>query len=260
MALKIVVDTLEGLDDATKALYEQKPNAEGKFDLIVEGIDGLRSALGSEREAAKKERIRAEKAEALSKAFSELGMAPETIKELKSKMEGDAEAQLLAAGKINELLGLRTTKMREDFQKKLEAADETVKKALDTASKWTGKVLENHIREAALVVGVHKNAVQDALLRARGIFQLNEDGNAVAMRDGSPVLGKDGKTPLSPSEWLDSMKEVAPHWFPAPGSGTGSQQSSNATNAKSIKRAAFEALGPAERRKAVVEDGMTIVD
>ena len=36
------------------------------------------------------------------------------------------------------------------------------------------------------------------------------------------VFGKDGKTPLTPVEWAESLKETAPHLFPrAEGSGAG---------------------------------------
>ncbi len=52
------------------------------------------------------------------------------------------------------------------------------------------------------------------ILRARSVFQLSEDGQAVAMADGEIVYGKDGKTPLSPLEWAEGLRESAPHLWP----------------------------------------------
>jgi hypothetical protein len=55
------------------------------------------------------------------------------------------------------------------------------------------------------------------------MFTLDENGNAVQLDgDSQVVIGKDGKTPFNPAEWLDSMRESAPHWFPAGASGSGS--------------------------------------
>jgi len=44
------------------------------------------------------------------------------------------------------------------------------------------------------------------------------------------VLGKDGKTPFSPAEWIESMTEIAPHWFPASSSGGGASGSGSGTS------------------------------
>lgn len=55
------------------------------------------------------------------------------------------------------------------------------------------------------------------------MFALDESGQAVQRdAEGNLVIGKDGKTPYSPAEWLESMRETAPHWFPAGASGSGS--------------------------------------
>ena len=51
MGLKLIVDSLDGLDDGVKSLYAEK---DGKFRLDVEGVEdvtGLKSALEKERSA-----------------------------------------------------------------------------------------------------------------------------------------------------------------------------------------------------------------
>ena len=62
MALKLIVDSLDGLDDGTKALYAEK---DGKYRLDVEGIEdtsGLKSALEKERTARRELEKRAKAA------------------------------------------------------------------------------------------------------------------------------------------------------------------------------------------------------
>lgn len=63
---------------------------------------------------------------------------------------------------------------------------------------------------------------------AVAVATLNEDGEAVAVDEsGQTILGKDGKTPLTPLEWAESLRESAPHLWPratgtfAPGGGGG---------------------------------------
>ncbi|MEG8137751.1 hypothetical protein DZD37_01150, partial [Acinetobacter baumannii] len=76
---------------------------------------------------------------------------------------------------------------------------------------------------AALKAGALPEASDDLILRAKGTFQRKDDGEAVAVdANGDVLFGKDGKTPLTPVEWAESLKETAPHLFPrAEGSGAG---------------------------------------
>lgn len=84
--LKYQLDSLEGLDDATKALYTEK---DGKFVLEVDGVPkggedvtSLKNALAMERDKRKAAVQRAEAAEA----------AKETEAEEKARKDGDLKA------------------------------------------------------------------------------------------------------------------------------------------------------------------------
>lgn len=88
-------------------------------------------------------------------------------------------------------------------------------------------VVDGEIRQAAAKAGLIASAVEDALYRGRQVFVLDAEGEAIARdAEGKPVLGKDGKMPLTPAAWLESMREAAPHWWPpsagagAPGAGS----------------------------------------
>jgi hypothetical protein len=249
MALELVVEKLESVAEEVRGLYVEK---DGKFHLDVTGIEdnsGLKSALQKERDAAKT-------ATKTLKEFQErfAGIDPDKVKAMLGKIDNDEEAALIAAGKIDEVVNKRSEKLRADLQRKVDEAAQHTQAAMDRASKFSQRVLDNHIRAAATKAGLHAHAVEDALFRARAMFSLDDNGDPIQMdSSGHPVLGKDGKTPFSPLEWLESMKETAPHWFPAGGSGSGAGGSGSGAGSagKTITRAAFDALSPAEKVSTV---------
>jgi hypothetical protein len=72
----------------------------------------------------------------------------------------------------------------------------------------TGNV-DRAIRDAAIEAKLLPTAVVDAVMHGKTVFEVTEDGR---------IITKDnvGATPgLSPKEWLNDMKEKAPHWWPA---------------------------------------------
>lgn len=177
------------------------------------------------------------------------GIDPDAVRNILKRFSDDEEAALLAKGEIDTVLNKRTERMQQDFQKKLDAATQAAEAASKRATAYQGRVLDDSLRAAAAKAGIHTHAVDDALLNGRTIFALDDAGQAVALgADGRPVLGKDGKTPLTPTEWLESMKETKPHWFPASASGGGSgggkgnggsQQYKKAGDMSAAEKAAF---------------------
>ena len=227
-----VANTDDG--DGSAAATEQ-----AKIDAAVqEAVAGLKSK-NSELIAIQK----AQK-EAL-KNFE--GIDPDKYRQFMSKFESDEDRALLEAGKIEEVVAKRAAKRDAEWQKKLDAVSQAAETEKARAEKFLGRVLDDQIR-AAVNGKVHEKAVEDALFRARMMFTLDDNGNAVQKdADGAIVIGKDGKNPFTPSEWIESMRDAAPHWFPATGSGSGAQQH-NGSGA--MGKAALMALPPKERMEA----------
>jgi hypothetical protein len=178
------------------------------------------------------------------KAFE--GIDPVKTRELLARFENDDEAKLIAEGKISEVIARRTEKKDAETERLIREAKAEAESANKRALAFQGRVLDDAIRSAAAAAGLHKHAIDDALFRGRSMFTLDENGKAVQLNsDGEAVLGKDGKTAFSPTEWLDSMKETAPHWFPASASGGGASGKPAGAGSKD-----FSHLPPTERMTA----------
>ncbi|WP_420106877.1 hypothetical protein [Herbaspirillum huttiense] len=189
------------------------------------------------------------------------GIDVESVKQLMARFENDEEAKLIKDGKFDQVIERRTEKLRAESERQVQQALEKVAAADKRAKNFESLVLDNHIRAAAATAGMHPQAIEDALFRGRSIFTLDAEGKAIQLgEDKHPVLGKDGKSPFTPAEWLDSMKATAPHWFPTGSTGAGGGQGGNKTaKAKTITREQFEKLDPMERA-TTVRSGVEIVD
>lgn len=258
MAIALLVDSLDSVDESIKNFYTQTDD--GKYRLDLDGYEdpkGLKSALEKERQAAKE----------ASKAVKELqekykGIDPDKVKSLLSKLENDEEAKLLAEGKIDEVVNKRIEKQRAELERQVKDALTKSEQAELRAKNFEQQVLDNAIRAAAAKAGLHQHAIEDALFRARTMFQLDENGNAIQIdSDGeSVVLGKDGKSPYNPLEWLEEMKEKAPHWYPASNSGGGSGGNTGTGSKHNTRtRSQFEAMSQFERMQ-FSRDGGRVVD
>jgi hypothetical protein len=173
------------------------------------------------------------------------GIDPDAVKTMLSRFASDEEAGLIKAGKIDEVLNKRTERMQAEHLKAVKAENERAAKAEGKAAKLADRTLSASLKDAAAKAGVHPTALDDIALRGRGLWRLNDDGDAVAMNGEDIVLGKDGKTPLTPTEWVDSLREVAPHFWPK-------AQGSDALGSNTDKAAARK--GKAPERKEFQDD------
>ena len=180
------------------------------------------------------------------------GMDVKAIRAMMQKFADQEEAKLITEGKIDEVLAKRAERMKADHDKTVSALQGEMETLKTRAAKFADRALSAAVREVGAELNIHKSAYDDAMLRAKSSFDIDDDGNAVAK---DSVLGKDGK-PLTLKEWFVGMKETAPHWFMT-ASGAGST-SGNASGGKTIARDAFEQLSPSERAQKM-KDGFKIV-
>lgn len=187
------------------------------------------------------------------------GLDATALKAIKDRLDADEDVKLLAEGKKEMVIEKYTQRMRVEHQAQIDAAEERVKAEAQRADIYKSAVLDNQIR--AVTAGMHPGAVEDALLHARTIFSLDAKGRAVKLdSEGRPELGKDGSTAFSPAEWIETQKELKPHWFPAGSSGSGSNGARSSDGAgKTISRSNYDKLSIPEQGK-VARSGVKIVD
>lgn len=163
------------------------------------------------------------------------GIDPDAVNAMLKRFADDEEAGLIKEGKIDEVLTKRTERMQTDFNKKLNDATELVNKANAAKGKLAERAVKAEILSAATKAGAMPEAFEDIFLRAKGIFTVNGDGDVVAMDGDDIIMGKDGKTPLSPLEWAESLRETAQHLWPkGQGSGAPGSQGSQGTKKGNI--------------------------
>jgi len=203
MILQAILETLDGIPEALKECYTE---VEGRFVLnaTVEDhptVKGLKSSLVNVREEQRKTK------EDLAK-FK--GMDPIKYAAMSDHERLLEEGKLIAAGEVDKLLALRTQALKDSMTGDLTKAQAKA----DGLQTQLGKlVVDNAVQILALKHGVKKTAVDDVLRRAREIFKPNEDGVAVAYKDGNVVYSKDGSTPLGIDEWLQALPTEAVHLF-----------------------------------------------
>lgn len=219
MKLKTVMDNLDEVDSSFHSLYTEK---NGKFVLTgIEGvktqedIDSVTRALNNEKAAHKKTKEK----------FSVLG--DRDIEEVVSLLDKIPELEAAAKGgndqeKINELVEAKIrTKLaplereRDQLKKRIEESENVI---AQFNAKERQRSIHDAVRSAATSAKVLPEALEDALMLAERVFDVDESGSVVT-RDSV------GVTPgIDPAVWLTEIQQKRPHWW-APSQGGGSRGS-----------------------------------
>lgn len=142
----------------------------------------------------------------------------EEFKKMKAQLESSEDARLIAQGKMDEVILKRTERVRADFETKLVETSTELSKAKEfnnhISQQFNAYVVEDNLRKEAIAAGVLPHALDDAVRRAAGIFSMDTDKTIVARDKDGNLISRDGKT-LTPKLFVESLKETAPHFWPA---------------------------------------------
>jgi hypothetical protein len=152
------------------------------------------------------------------------GKDPEEIAKILDHYEKNAEAQMTEDERIMK----RTEIMRRDFANKetallteLEAERKRVKSLAEDKKRF---VVDSKVREAAMKL-VEPEFIDYAMRLGRETFSLTDTDEIVALNsDGTTILGRDGRSVLSPEDWLVEMQGKVPSMFKT-SSGSGAKGS-----------------------------------
>jgi hypothetical protein len=148
---------------------------------------------------------------------------PEKAKEALKFLEENEEARLIQEGKFEEIVEKKVSQIKSDYEAKMAELQKQLEQfesaSVEYKTKFETKVVEDTIRDTAIKAGVRPEALTDVLMRATQIFSLGEDGSVEA-RDSQGNLMKIDDLVLTPDNWIKSLKESAPHYWP-PSQGAG---------------------------------------
>jgi len=203
---------------------EQRAKAEQEYQESLKAAieENVQKAVDQEVSGlkAKNEELLNEKKK-LMENFKDLD--PEKAKEALKFLEENEEARLMQEGKFDEIVEKKTSQLKSDYEAKLTELMKTNEELSGIGSKYKSmfetKVVEDTVRETALKAGVRAEALTDVLMRANQLFSLGEDGTVEA-RDAKGNLVKTDDLVLTPENWIKSLKESAPHYWP-PSQGAG---------------------------------------
>lgn len=218
MVLKAIVKDINDVDEKYRDLYTQKGD---QYELTaIEGVrtqgdvDRLQTALKKERDDHK----------AVKDRLALLG--DRKIEDVVATLDRLPELEAAAAGKIddnklNEIVETRIKSRvapieRENSRLKTDLAERDTK-IQGYEGKEKTRLIHDSVREAiSKNTGFQPSAVEDALVFAERMLEINEDGRVVT-RDGV------GVTPgIDSTVWLTEMQSKKAHWW-GPSMGGGSQ-------------------------------------
>ena len=194
---------------------------QAKIDAAVEAAT---APLKQNRDTILEEKRKA--AEELKKANSILGQLGgedgiKSLIDLQQKTAGDETLQRIQKGEWQEVFQEKNQELIKNYEGQLKEqkdAVEAVKVAEQAANdKYVKKMREVEVLSVtASSEGFQQAATQDAMSRAVGVFNhFNEETGRQEIRDSDGVvkIGKDGVSPYSVEDWLESQKESCAHWW-----------------------------------------------
>jgi len=228
----------ESQTEIPSGLQEHYTERDGKWYLQtepqIEDVTGLKGALDNER------RLRRD----VEKQHSDLkirfeGVDVDEYHKLQDRVKGLDDADVYDKQGIEALVARRTESMKSEHERVTRQKDAEISRLKDnlatTEAKRKNERIKTELLNAVTASGVHADALDDAVSRGLQVFtDVDDHGNVIAKQGEDLRYGKDGVNPLSPSEWIATLKADgrARHLWPSstgggapPGAGAGANGS-----------------------------------
>lgn len=201
MALKFMLDSLEGLDDAIKTLYTEQ---NGKFYLDVDG------AVSNDKvsEFRTKNIDLMKDLDALKAQFD--GVDPAKYKEMADRISELDGKKTVPMEEMDRLVSERVQTMKAEMQ---ETIDNLTKTNGTLNSQLESLIIDTAVRSAATKHKVLSSAVDDVVLRAKSTFKMEKGAAMPYDSKGNVIYDKDGETPLTVDGWVKGLEKSAGHLF-----------------------------------------------
>ena len=200
MPLKYKYPTQQEIPAEQSALYVER---EGAFYLDVEGVT----------DKVKADELRAHNIELRKQIEESVRTATEKQQQEEAEKLRLEEEQRLKDGKFQEVMESRLKTQKADSDKLLTSV--TGERDAYFAQ-LTAIQIDQGVLTAATKRGLRPTALPDITARARQTFKLVKGVPQAFEADGKTVrYGKDGITPMTLEEWMDTQVSDAPHLFEA---------------------------------------------
>ncbi|MFN7141905.1 MAG: hypothetical protein ACK4UN_21505 [Limisphaerales bacterium] len=212
MALKFRFKTKEEIPAEHVGLYVER---DGAWFLDADGVVEKTKFDEFRNTAATLQKERDE----LKKRFE--GIDPDEVRRLAEEKEKlELEAKGHKPEEIEKIVETRLKNARSEWDKQFTAVT-AERDALN--ARLTSIQIDQGVTTAATKRGLRPTAIPDITARARNVFRLVNGVPTAFEADGKTVrYGKDGFTPMTLEEWIDSQVSEAPHLFESnAGSGSG---------------------------------------
>lgn len=254
MTLKIELENLDELDDATKALYVEK---DGKFYLDVEKTEDPKLKATVTEFRNKNIQLMKEKEDLLAEIDKVKDIDREKYDEAMKLLQKMDDKKLFDDGNIDEIISKRTSTMKRDYEKQIENLTKLVDEAKGSYAKSKAALEKSTIDNTIqieiqnLAAKIRKGTMEDIIARGRRIFHMDENDNMVAKEpDGSPKFGKDGVTPLTIKEWAEELPAECTYFF-EPSKGGGAPGGPGGDKGTKLSVEELSKMPPSERLKLV---------
>lgn len=250
-------------DDDPQTTQTQTRTDDGPPDLKKK-VDEFRSSNRELRSLNRKleERIAAMEAEQ-AKMGDLRDKDPNQLKsalDLLSRVEDQAEAELIQAGRFDEVIARRLKPREEQYQrelqareKKLEAISANEKKAMSLASRM---LLERQLRQAisGKKLRPHSTAEEDLMARFQRDWKMPED------LEGNPVPAHPNNIAESVEAWIDQQVEKAPHlWEGGTGGGAKGAGKLGADGVRTVRRSEISDRDYGKLAKEIAEGKVRVI-
>ncbi|MCP3683853.1 MAG: hypothetical protein GY861_14305 [bacterium] len=146
------------------------------------------------------------------------GIDIEVVKTATDFYEKNKDAEFLKDGTVEELIQTKTSQLISDHETaitelagKLSTATEH---GANYQSLFEAKVIDDGLRSEAVRQGVRPEAIEDVILRGRGIFSLDESKLIEARDSDGKLATTDDKKVLTVKNWVEKLKDSSPHYWP----------------------------------------------
>lgn len=240
-------------------LLAANPDVQAEYDAVRTKAESYEAQKAKHKQMLDENQAAKAKAKQVEDELAGLGDL-ESLKKFKAMFDGNEELKMIAEGKHDEVFNKRTDKLKQDYESKLTAKDAEI---AEKTAKLTSR--DRKVLALDMIQHITKNTQINSALYSKDILReaadagwtLDDNDNAVLVIDNDIQIGKDGKSPMKFSEWLDSNKEL--DRFKIAIGGVGANGNTNAkSGSRSMASTDFNSLSPTDKMKFIKEKGEVI--